>query len=125
MVVVGVLAGCTSAPTLPVESQSSFVVVDFTATAQPVKPVVVQIPVGGELQLSFDGPDTIELQPTNWIASISDPTILTFSPANGSGRAATLPLFTADKQGHTTAVLTYTYPNPPQQVTFDVTVTGP
>lgn len=125
MVVVGILTGCTSAPTPPVQTQNPAVVFDFTAAAQPVKPVVVQIPVGGELQLSFDGPDTIYLQPTNWIASISDPTILTFSPANGSGRAASLPLFTAVKQGHTTAVLTYTHPNPPQQVTFDVTVTGP
>jgi hypothetical protein len=125
MVLVGALVGCTGAPTPPAQTQTETPVVDFTTAAQTGEPVAVQIPRGGKVVIAFSGPATVHLEPQNWSASIADPTILTFSPADASGRAAIPPLLTGLKKGETTAVVTYTYPNPPQQVTFDVTVLGP
>jgi hypothetical protein len=87
--------------------------------------VVVKIPPGGKLLLSFSGPATVDLEAQYWNPSIADPRVLTFSPADGSGRWATEPLFTGVNEGDTTAVLTYSPPGaPPQRVTFDVTVAG-
>ena len=124
MLLLGALLGCTRASTPPHQTDIPTVVVDFTAAAQAGKPVVVQVPVGGVIVISFSGPAVAELESKYWNASIADPKILTFEPANGSGRAATEPLFTAVKKGETTAVLTYTYPHPHQQVTFEVTAVG-
>lgn len=59
-----------------------------------------------------------------WQATITDPAVLTFSPANSSGPTGGLPMFAATKGGKTTAVLTYSCPSTPQRITLDVTVTG-
>lgn len=96
--------------------------VDFTTAAQAGRPVAVQISRGEEIVISFSGPADVNLEPQCWSASIADPTILAFAPADGSGRAASPPLLKGLKKGETAAVLTYSCPNPPQHVTIDVTV---
>jgi hypothetical protein len=114
----GALVGCTASPAAPPEKD-----VDFTSAAQSGTPVVVKIPLGGIIVLT-KLPNPAYLEPKYWSASIANPAILTFSPANGTGRTASLPLFTGVKKGETTAVLTYTGGAIPERATFDVTVVG-
>lgn len=108
------LSGCTTS--LPPASTD----VDFTSVAHAGEPAHVQIEVGGIISITPPTPAYVEAK--YWNAAIDDPTILTFSPANSSGRAASMPLFKAVRVGKTTAVLTYTGGATPQTATFDVTV---
>jgi hypothetical protein len=110
------LTGCTASPP---EKR-----VDFTSAVQIGTPTIVKIPIGEIIVLS-ELPNPTYLQPKYWSASIDNPVILTFSPTNSSGRAATLPLFTGVKDGETTAVLTYTGGAIPERTTFNVAMVGP
>lgn len=116
-VCVAILAGCTAS--LPPVSTD----VDFTSATHTGEPAHVQIEVGGIITITPPAPAYVEAK--YWNAAIDDPTILTFSPADGSGRTASMPLFTAVKVGETTAVLTYTGGTAPQTATFDITVVAP
>lgn len=115
------LAGCTTSPQTPPPDPTQ---VDLTSAAHSGVPVVIQIPVDGSIVLTVSGQDTVYMESKYWSAVIDDPAILTFSPFDGSGRAARPPMFTGLEQGETTAVLTYTGGASPERVTFDVTVGG-
>lgn len=112
------LAGCTTSSLPPAPTD-----VDFTSAAHAGKSAHVQIAVGGTIVIT--PPTPAYLKASYWSAAIDDPTILTFSPADGSGRVATMPLFTGVRVGETIAMLTYTGGATPQTATFNVTVVAP
>ncbi len=112
------LAGCTGSPEEP-----SSTPVDFTNAAQSSTPTYVQIQPGEILVIT--PPDPAYLQAKYWSASIANPAVLRFSPADGSGRTASLPLFTGIEEGETTVILTYTGEAHPESATLDVTVVRP
>lgn len=111
------LAGCThTSPTPRVDPTY----VDFTSAAQSGAPVVVEIPVGGGIEVFGSG--TSNMEPKNWNVEITDPRVLAFLPADFSGRVARLPMLKGLKPGESTAVVTYTGGASPESVTYDVTV---
>lgn len=112
------LTGCSDSPQ-PRESTD----VDFTSATQAGEPIRVDIEVGGTIVIT--PPTPAYLQERYWSASIDNPMIVRFSPADGSGRAASMPLFTGTQVGETIAVLTYTGGATPQTATFDITVASP
>lgn len=116
-----VLAGCTSSPqTQPSDPPG----VDFWDAFSNHTLVIVHLAVKGRVDIIYTFPGPASMGSDYWKATIADPSIVSFSPAN-PGRTNIPMMFTGLKKGETTAVLTYTGGATPESVTFDITVGTP
>ncbi|WP_291751601.1 hypothetical protein [Cellulomonas sp. 73-92] len=121
--VIGALAGCTASGTSPPPTQPPpDANVDFASAAQGATPVAVLVTLGAKVVIT--PPSGAHLAAECWQATIADPAVLTFPPANSSGPTGGIPMLAATQGGRTTAVLTYSCSSTPQRITLDVTVTG-